>query len=408
MRFSRLFMRVAIGCSLLSLARTESKADDFVLTTGASVRGQWLNRDDASSPFYLVASEHGGRVRLERSRVIKVIRQSEAQAKYDRLAPAIADTVEDQWKLAKWCRDNDLPEQGEQHLLCVVELDPQHELARRALGYSEIGGQWVKQQEYLERNGYVRYKGNWRLPQEVELAEQRQTLERAKKDWYVKLSRWRSQLNKEKRHAALDNIRQVRDPLAIEAIGRLLQVERDRRMRLIYVEVLGQIAGHQATAVLVELALSDRDEEVYYACVDQLASRQTPPLVRQLVLTLKSRQNDRVNRAAIALGSLGDQSAIPPLIDALVTRHDIALPGSDMISTTFAKGGPANQSGDSYTSGPNAPQVITQTATNQEVLKTLVKLSGVSFSFDQKAWRNWYTLQQRRGQPTSVDARRVD
>lgn len=408
MRYLILLTRVTVGCSLLPLALTPSLADEFVLTTGARVRGEWLNRDDASSQLYLVAPEFGGRVSLERSRVIEIIQRSEAQTKYDRLAPAVADTVEDQWKLAIWCRDNDLRVQSERHLLRVIELDPDHESARRALGYSEVGGQWVMKAEYLARQGYVRYKGMWRLSQEIELAEQRHALEIAKKDWYVKLSRWRSQLTGEKRHAALDNIRRVRDPLAIEALGRLLQEERDRRMRLIYVEVLGQIADDRASVALVELALSDRDEEVYYACVDQLAARKSPPLVRQLVAALKSPQNDRVNRAAIALSSLGDRSAVPPLIDALVTQHNTVLPGNGMISTTFASGGPANQSGDSFTSGPTAPQVISQAATNQEVLKTLVKLTGVSFSFDQRAWRNWYSVQQRRGQPTTVDARRVE
>jgi hypothetical protein len=401
-------MRVAIGCSLLSLAPAESKADEFVLTTGASVRGQWLNREEASTSSYLVATEHGGRVSLERSRVVNVIRQSEAGTKYDRLAPTVADTASDQWKLARWCRDNDLQQQYEQHSLRVVELDSEHEAAHRALGYSEIGGQWVKKEEHLKRNGYVRYKGKWRLSQEIELAERRRSEELARKDWYVKLSRWRSQLNKEKRHTALANIRQVRDPQAIEAFGRLLQIERDPRMRLIYVEVLGQIADNRASAALVDISLSTRDEEVYYECVDQLAARKTPPLMRQFVMALKSQHNARVNRAAIALGSFEDASAIPPLIDALVTRHDIVLPGNDMTSSTFVKDAPGYQSGDSFTSGPTSPQVITQTATNQEVLKTLVKLSGVSFGFDQRAWRNWSTLQQRRGQSLSVDARRLD
>jgi hypothetical protein len=134
----------------------------------------------------------------------------------------------------------------------------------------------------------------------------------------------------------------------------------------------------------------------------------TPPLMRQFVMALKSQDNAKVNRAAIALGSLGDQSVIPPLIDALVTRHNTVLPGSDMISTTFASGGPTNQSGGTFTSGPTSPQVITQQATNQEVLKTLVRLSGVSFSFDQQAWRNWYTLEQRRRQSLEATTRRID
>ncbi|MBC8357290.1 MAG: HEAT repeat domain-containing protein [Planctomycetes bacterium] len=332
---SCLSIRFAAICAVLSFALTESKADNFVLATGATVRGQWLNQEDASSPYYLVDTEHGGRVTLERVRVVEVVRFSEARAKYDRLAPSVADTAEDHWKLSKWCRANDLYELSEHHLVRVLALDSQHVLARRALGYSEIGGQWVKKEEHLASKGYIRYKGKWRLSQEIDLVEQRRAEELAKKDWYVKLSRWRSQLNKEKRHAALDSIRQVRDPLALEALGRLLRVERDRRMRLIYVDVLGQMSDNQAAAALVELALSDRDEEVFYACVDQLATRTRPPLVRQFVLALKSSHNSRVNRAAIALSSVGDQSAVPPLIDALVTQHDTVLAGSDMISTTF-------------------------------------------------------------------------
>lgn len=405
---SHVLIRFAIGCSLAAIAPAPTRADSFLLKTGARVHGEWLNQDDRDALFYSVATEHGGRVQLDRSHVAEVIRQSESQLKYDRLAPTVADTVEDHWKIAEWCKANDLPERQSQHLLRVIELDPQHVSARRALGYSEIGGQWVKKEEHLERNGYVRYKGKWRLQQEVDLAEQRRGEELAKKNWYVKLSRWRSQLNGDRRHAALENIRQVREPLAIEAIGRMLQSERDQRMRLIYVEVLGQIDDHQASAALIEIALSDRDEEVYYACVDQLKPRSTPPLVRQFVLALKSPYNARVNRAAFALGSLGDRSAIPPLIDALVTQHDTYLPDSDMITITFASGGPMNRSGDSYTSGPTSPQVISQTATNQEVLKTLVKLSGISFGFDQKAWRNWYTLDQRRTQLSETTTRRSD
>ncbi|MEO8495845.1 MAG: HEAT repeat domain-containing protein [Planctomycetota bacterium] len=407
MRFSNLSMRFATSCLLLSSAVAEMQADSFVLATGARVRGEWLNREEDAPPIYLVATEYGGRIAIERSQVVEVVRRSEAQDKYDRLASAVADTAAEQWKLAKWCQDNGLAELSEQHLLHVIELDSDHELARRALGYSEIGGQWVKKKEHLAAKGYVRYKGMWRLPQEIELAEQRQGLELAKKDWYVKLSRWRSQLNKEKRHEALENIRQVRDPLAIEALVRLLREERDRQLRLTYVEVLGQIADDQASAALVELALADRDEEVFYECVDQLAPRMTPPLLRQFVAALKSQQNDRVNRAAIALGTFGDRSVIPPLIDALVTRHDIILPGSDAISSTFVNSAPGYQAGDSSTAG-SAPQAIAQTATNQEVLKSLVKLSGVSFSFDQRAWRNWYAVEQRRAGPHEATTRRID
>ena len=170
------------------------------------------------------------------------------------------------------------------------------------------------------------------------------------------MSRWRSQLTGDKRHEALANIRNVRDPLAIEAIGRLLKIERDCRMRFIYVELLGQIGDNEALVALVGLALSDRDQEVFYACLDELSKHNTPPLVRQFVKALDSPKNDQVNRAAIALSSLGDRSAIPPLIEALVTTHQTVLPGNEMMTNTFVRDGGGLLSGDSFSTGPKAPQ----------------------------------------------------
>ncbi len=408
MRSLSFLMRPLVGCLLVAALGGNGLGDTFVLSSGARVQGSRASDDESTESHVAIDTAYGGRVRVERSRIVEIISESSAQDQYDRLAPKVADTAEAHFKLARWCGDRQLDEQQQQHLRRVIELDPQHEAAHRALGYSEIGGEWVQREEHLKRNGYVRYKGKWRLAQEVALKEHHTAINTEKKEWFVKLSRWRSQLAGDKRHEALKNIESIRDPMAIEGLGRMLRIERDRRLRLIYVEVLGQIATNDATAALVQLALSDYDEEVYYASLDQLASRQSPPLVRQFVMALRSPNNHRINRAAIALGTLGDQTAVPPLIEALVTRHDTVIPGSDATTSTFSKGGSVHQSGDAFTSGPSAPQVITHTARNQQVLKTLTTLTGVSFGFDQQAWQSWYTLQQRRAQSTAADTRRVD
>lgn len=401
-------IRLVVGCVLVAALGSSGWGDTFVLSSGARIQGKSASDEHEPASHLIISSVYGGRIRIERSRVVQIIPEPAALEQYDRLAPTVADTAEDHWKLARWCGDHGLEDQRQLHSIRVIELDPQHALARRSLGYSEIGGEWVQREEHLKRNGYVRYKGKWRLAQEVVLAEQRQATEAAKKEWFVKLSRWRTQLSGDKRHEALKNIRAVREPLAVEAIGRMLEIDRDRRLRIVYVEVLGQIGDRDAIASLIELALSDHDEEIYYACLDQLELRKSPRLVRQFVLALNSPNNHRVNRAAIALSTLGDQTIVPPLIDALVTTHGTLLPGSDAMTNTFVKNGAAGQTGDSFTSGPTAPQVIVQAATNQEVLKTLVKLTGVSFSFDQQAWRNWYALQQRRDQAATTDTRRIE
>jgi hypothetical protein len=416
---------------------TAARADEFLLATGAKIRGEWLNREERSAERYVIKTEFGGSVSLDRRQVSEIKRRSNVEEEYDRMAPRFTDTVDDQWKLAEWCRQHGLKWQREPHLRRIVELDPEHVKARRALGYSEIGGQWVMKEEFLKQQGYVRYKGKWRLPQEIELTKRRRALKVAKREWYAKLKRWREQLGSEKAREALENIAAVRDPLAIEALGRLLQAERDRRVRLLLVEVLGQIEGHEATAALISHALSNQDVEVFHECVDQLQPRGTPIVVGQLAQGLKSSDIVRINRAANALGRLGDQSVISPLIDALVTQHQTASGNCEGLTTTFASG--PQMPGSSQPIGSTTPvtvvpgqtlamspgggvggcagpggsfsmtrggRVTNRQSLNQEVLQALVSLTGVSFSFDQQAWRNWHGLQQRHQRQTSANARR--
>jgi tetratricopeptide (TPR) repeat protein len=411
----------AAAATLLVLAGASGRADEFVLTSGAKIRGKWLNPQERSAGFYLIETEYGGNVRLDSKAVASVRRPTPAEIDYERIAPRVKDNVEDQWKLAKWCRQQGLKQQAAEHAQRVIELDPQHADARRSLGYGFIDGRWVLRQEYLESKGYVRYEGEWRLPEEIELLQSRRAVETAQKDWYAKLKLWRSRLGSDRSPEALRSIRAIRDPLAIEGLSKLLAGEPDRRVRLLYVEVLGQVQGDAASGALVDFSLAHPDDEVFHACVEQLASRATPPIVRRLAHTLKDNNNVRVNRAALALSQLGDKSVISPLIDALVTTHQRATVGSGATTTMFGSGPQMvagnlqRASSEHFTQNVAAPlisqgqdngKVTTYQANNQEVLKALTTMTGVSFGFDQRAWRNWYAVEQRRQKPGSFDTRR--
>jgi hypothetical protein len=112
---------------------------------------------------------------------------------------------------------------------------------------------------------------------------------------------------------------------------------------------------------------------------------------------------------------------ISPLIDALVTTHQRFIPSSGATTTTFGSG-PQMPSGnlqrsssEHFTQNVAKPEVSQNTgaggvtnyqARNQEVLKALTAMTGVSFGFDQRAWRNWYAVEQRRQQPGSINTRR--
>jgi len=406
--------------TLLVPPRGTSRADEFVLTSGAKIRGQWLNRKERSAGYYLIETEYGGHVRLDSAAVASVRRPVRAESDYERFAPRAKDTVEDQWKLAQWCRQHGLKRQAREHARRVIELDPQHADARRCAGYGYIEGRWVLRKDHLADKGYVRHEGEWRLPEEIELEQARRATELAQKDWYAKLKLWRSRLGGERAQESLRKIQAIRDPLALEGLTKMLQSERDRRVRLLYVEVVGQVEGAVAAKALLDFSMNDPDDEVFHACVEQLAPRATPPVVRRLAHTLKDNNNVRVNRAALALSQLGDKSVISPLIDALVTTHQHVKAGSGATTMAMTSGPQASNGSlhrsssqhfldgvpSNFSNRTDNGSVTTYQATNQEVLKALTSMTGVSFGFDQRAWRNWYAVEQRRQQPSSVNTRR--
>ena len=69
-----------------------------------------------------------------------------------------------------------------------------------------------------------------------------------------------------------------------------------------------------------------------------------PEVTLLYVKGLKSKDNSEVNRAAAALKALGDVSAVPPLIDALVTTHKAKIGSGNpgQTSASFSRGSGGN------------------------------------------------------------------
>ncbi len=78
-------------------------------------------------------------------------------------------TEEGNWKMAEWCRQNNLTKQRALHLEEILNLNPDHEGTRYGLGYQRLGGVWTTTQEHFEKLGYVLHKGQWKTPQEIEI-----------------------------------------------------------------------------------------------------------------------------------------------------------------------------------------------------------------------------------------------
>ncbi len=398
---------VLAAASAAALGPACALGDVFLLHQGGQVEGEWLNRDERASPVYAIQTRSGGRVSVAKERVAEIVPQGAEIAEYARLAPQAPDTIEGQWAIAEWCRERSLTPQRETHLRRILELNPDHVKARLALGYLHIGGRWMTQAERLREQGYEFYRGRWRLVQEIELLESRDKHSQAKDEWRGRLTRWRAALATGLHRNAYQQIAEIRDPEAVPALREMLHTEKHRPVRLLYVEVLGKIGTPLAVSVLIRLTTEDRDEEVRYAALEEVARLEPPNAVPSYIATLQNSSNRRVNAAAIALARLGDPSAIEPLIEALVTVHEYAVRfggPSDAVSTSFAKG--SGGGGASFVSGGRT-EIIRVPYQNHDVLKALVRLArGPTFGFDQGAWRSWYANEKSRLE--HVEARRDD
>jgi hypothetical protein len=383
----------------LFVARS-AKSDLFYLTSGGRVEGELLNPNESPRQAYVVNTE-SGKVTLKSTQVDRVILKSDAEKRYDEFAAKLPDTPDAHWDAATRCEKAGLKKQREFHLEQVVRLDPNHEKARHALGYSRVDGQWVRVDEMMKQRGYVRFGNAWRLPQEIELEIKAEDQEKQTIEWRKNLKRWRDWVLKN-RDRALDGqneIQRIRDPLATEALIEGLTREKEPQViRLMYIEPLAEIGGVAALKTFVELVLTDRDAKVRERCLEKLEKSASKAAVRQFMKALKDDDNLIVNRAGAALGQLGDREATLALIDALITEHKQVV-GSGGITPTFTGDG-----GGGLNMG-SGPKVVKTKVTNEPVLRALSTMHpGTNFGFDQARWRGWFVDQNK--PKTNVNLRR--
>jgi len=396
---------VAFASALAILSDGTARGEIFVLASDGQVQGEEIKVAGTPANQIVIRTVSGAQLTLDKSQIKQIIPQSAAELEYERIRPTYADTVDDQMKLADWCRKNGLPKQRQVHLERVIALDPNQKAARAALGFAQINGRWVQPDDLKRQQGFVKYKGEWRLPQEVELLEQNRKESLAEQSWIGKLNRWRVALDKhpEKSDQLHDELMQIDDPAAVPALTRMVSSEGHRSVKILLIEELLHIGSASAMNVVVARTMDDSDEEVRLTAMDRLVAANHPEVIPFYIAALKGNDNARINQAALCLGMLRDKSAISPLIDALRTTHrhveQQGQPGQ--ISTTFSSGPGNNRAGGMSVGGQ--PKETVETLENQQVLSALMAITGVSFQFDQKAWRAWYVSQMR---SLNVDARR--
>lgn len=385
------------------------RADLFQLTSGGELRGQLVNVKRLPTDDYVVTTGDGLKLTLPSKQVRRFVPKSDAQRQYETLLPRMPEGPDGNWKMAQWCATQGLSEEREYHLQEVLRFEADHKDARMALGFTSLDGKWIKTDDYMRSRGFISHQGKWLTPQDVETAKLQEAIDAAQREVKPNLKRWRKSLDgrdARAREAALDSIRHVKDPLAMAALAEMFDDEERADYRALWVEVIGQNPNPTAADTLVKAAVDDADANVREKARDQLDARKDRRAMGALLGLLQSKDNAKVNRAAAALGRIGEPDAILPLIDALVTEHKFVVqrgsggggPGS--IGASFS---PTGGSGLSAGGGPKVEKHQIQNQSALEALVTLTPQQKTNFGYDKVRWKEWYA---KANTPDDVDLRR--
>lgn len=255
------------------------------------------------------------------------------------------------------------------------------------------------QKELMAARGYVRHRGAWRTVQEIDLIEQHERASLAQKEWGRRLEKLRRDADRPATaDRAAEEIRELSDPFAVPALAAAIGKDANPMIRRWYVEALSRIGSSDAIRALAAIALDHPDPETRIAAVERLEKLGPQFAAPLLTAALGSGDNAQVNRAAEALGRLGGEEAIAPLIAALQTRHVVGADAPEgQMSTTFTPSG----GGLSMGGGPKRSVVVTS---NAQVLEALVTITGTNHGWDADAWRRWHA--SRNAPPADFDPRR--
>jgi hypothetical protein len=366
-------------------------ADQILLSNGGVLEGEVLERNEHTFRLRTVA----GIVTVPAEAIAAIEAGPSVFDEYEERRAAMTDCPAAHVDQATWCERNGLVAERRVHLHRAIELDPDCESARRALGYVRVGNLWV--------DGRPTERGPTTRRAVDPDAEARQLATAVQATWYRRIRAIRTSLLdsglanlvEEGRRKVL----QIKDPLAILPLSQVLS-EGSRAARSALVEVLQNFPEDEATMNLATLVLVERDAEVRERAVDELVRRHHPRVVSHLRRAVAGRDDVLVRRAAAALARLRTAEAIPELIDALTAERrklvEVPITGYYRDWQLCYDGRAASVLPPRIGIAGDVIRVDTEfrvrevTVYRTEVLEALRQISGQDFGFEQAAWRRWH------------------
>jgi hypothetical protein len=143
-------------------------ADDVILKGGAKFTGRIVEQNDK-----MVTVDIGsGVVGVPMSRVEKITKGHSALDEYDARAAKLKEKDAAGWRdLGRWASQQGLSAQSRLAYQNVLAVSPNDAEAREAMGFVQLDGRWVTEEESYRARGFVQYDGEWMTREDAQAAQ---------------------------------------------------------------------------------------------------------------------------------------------------------------------------------------------------------------------------------------------
>lgn len=403
------------GAAIVLCIAPIASASTLVLKNGGRVSGEITNPQQKPRKLYEVRTPGGATLSIAADQVSQVLDPNNLLPKYEEWLSKMPPNAEGNWKMARWCEDNQLVEERLHHLRAVIQLDPDHAQAREALGYKKAAnGAWENPDESWTSIGYKKVGNKYLSQQQIEIELQAAANRAVREKFSKEINSLNNKAKTKNSEQALNEIRAIEDPIALEVITTLfLAPSRSIKNNLpspelkkVYIGVVGKKLTPYSVGALVHTSLFDPSDNIRDFALQQLIEAKHPATTSaylgQIATGIKDYNKELVNRSARALGQLDSKEAVFPLIAVLTMKIRKQSGGSSQgIGATPMFGG----DGSAGISAGGKQAIIEETHSNPEVLATLQKLTKQNFDYDQQAWKRWYVSTNT---PSASNMRRDD
>lgn len=164
---------------ILLLSPARLFADEIFLNGAGSFSGRITQESDTM----VMINTGDGIIGVPRDRIHHIVKGRSPLDEYEDRAKKLKPEDANGWReLGRWAAHAGISTQSREAYEHVVRVAPNDAEAREALGFVQLDGRWVTEEESYRARGFVRYQGEWMTTAEVQVHEATAANEQAIRD----------------------------------------------------------------------------------------------------------------------------------------------------------------------------------------------------------------------------------